>query len=270
MTAAHKKKKKRKKKKRPANYWTFREPRNRAIRNLNNTHVLTDFIEKSLRDLRSSLLKSEKQTEQEYVVPSSKGEKTVLSRDREEISGVLENAYNSGIYEQGIIVAVALAEDYLQTTLRTVLQWFPQKLKQNVAGENVVKSVNLDIILEAKSKEQLLSRLINKQMQGVFYGAPTRYFEYIEAVLNIDLPADLKKQFVEVKATRDVIVHNSGRANETYLEKAAELARVKNNEKLPVNSEYFSSTISHFKRLIVEFYKQVLAKYGDVEIEDRI
>lgn len=136
--------------------------------------MLTSFIEKSLRDLQRTLLKSEKQTEQEDVVPSSNGEKAVLSRDSAEISSVLENAYNSGIHEQGIIVVVALAEDYLQTTLKTVLRWFPQKLKQNVAGENVVKNVNLDIIVEAKSKDQLLSRLINKQMQGIFYGAPTR------------------------------------------------------------------------------------------------
>lgn len=67
-----------------------------------------------------------------------------------------------------------------------------------------------------------------------------------------------------------MIVHNKGRATETYLEKAAKLARAKNNEKLPVSSEYFSSTISHLKRLIVELYKQVLAKYGDVEIQERM
>lgn len=270
MAAPHKKRKKRKKKRKPANYWTFREPRNRALRTLNNTHVLTGFIEKSLRDLQSTLLKSEKQTEQEYVVPSSKGEKTVLSRDKAEISGVLEKAYNSGIYEQGIIVVVALTEDYLQTILKTVLRWYPQKLKQNVIGENLVRNISLDTILEAKSKDQLLSTLINRQMQGIFYGAPTRYFEYIEAVLNIKVPADLKTQFVEIKATRDVIVHNSGKANETYLEKAGDLARARDNEKLAVNSEYFSSTISHLKRLIVELYKQVLSKYGNVEIQERI
>jgi hypothetical protein len=264
--AAADKKKKNKKKKRSRSYWTFREPRNRTIRSLNNTYVLTSLIEKSLRDLQRNLLPGKKQPESEYVVPSSNGEKTVLSRDSTEISSVLENAYLSGIHEQAIIVVVALAEDYLQTTLRTVLRWFPQKLAQNVAGENMVKTVNLDVILEAENKDQLLSRLINKQMQGIFYGAPTRYFEYIEAVLSIKLPDDLKKQFVEIKATRDVIVHNSGRANETYLSKAAELARAKNNEKLPVNSEYFSSAISRLKKLIVVVYNQVRDKYGNINL----
>src|SRR3974390_793451 len=176
MAANSKKKKKKRKKYR--NYQSFREPRNRALRTLNNTYVLTSFIDKSLRDLQRTLEKSETRTEQEYLVPSSNGEKTALSRDSNEISSVLEKAYTSGIHEQGIIVAVALTEDYLQTILKTILRWFPQKLKQNVTGDNVVKNVNLDIILDAKSKEQLLARLINKQMQGIFYGAPHRYFEY--------------------------------------------------------------------------------------------
>jgi len=266
MAANSKKKKKKRKKYR--NYQSFREPRNRALRTLNNTYVLTSFIDKSLRDLQRTLEKSETRTEQEYLVPSSNGEKTALSRDSNEISSVLEKAYTSGIHEQGIIVAVALTEDYLQTILKTILRWFPQKLKQNVTGDNVVKNVNLDIILDAKSKEQLLARLINKQMQGIFYGAPHRYFEYIEAVLNINLSAELKKHFVEIKATRDVIVHNNGIANETYLEKTAELARAKNSEKLVVNLDYFSSTISRLKKLIVVVYTQVLAKYGNVEIKE--
>jgi len=254
------------KKKEYTHYRIFREPRDRAIKTLNNTYVLTSLTEKSLRAEQRTLSLSKKQAEQEYEVPSSNGEATVLSRDSAEIFRLLENAYVSGIHEQAIIAAVALTEDYLQTTLKTVLRWFPQKLRQNAVGENVVRTIGIDMILEAKSKKQLLSRLINKQMQGIFYGAPTRYFEYIEAVLNIKLPTDLKNQFVEIKATRDVIVHNSGKANETYLEKAGKLARAANREKLPVTAEYFSSTIAGLKKLVIVLYKQVLDKYGNVEV----
>ena len=254
------------KKQKYTHYRIFREPRDRAIKALNNTYVLTSLIEKSLRAEQRTLSPSKKQADQEYEVPSSTGEATVLSRDSAEIFRLLENAYVSGIYEQAIIAAVALTEDYLQTTLKTVLRWFPQKLKQNVAGENVLKNIGIDMILEAKSKKQLVSRLINKQMQGIFYGAPTRYFEYIEAVLNIKLSTDLKNQFVEIKATRDVVVHNSGKANETYLEKAGKLARAANREKLPVTAEYFTSAIAGLKKLVVVLYKQVLDTYGNVKV----
>ena len=129
-----------------------------------------------------------------------------------------------------------------------------------------IKTINIDMVLAAKSKEQLLSSLINKQMQGIFYGAPTRYLEYIEAILSIKLPTNVKDRFVEIKATRDLIVHNSGMVNETYLEKAGKLARAANHKKLPVTADYFSSTTANLKKLVLVLYKQVLDKYGNAKI----
>jgi len=203
---------------------------------------------------------------EQYEVPSSGGETIALSRDPTEIIRLLENAYQVGIHEQAIIAAVALTEDYLQTTLRIVLRWFPQKLKQNIVGDQVGRNVSLDMVLAAKSKKQLVSRLIDKQLQGIFYGAPSRYFEYIETILNVGLPSDLKDQFAEIKATRDVIVHNSGRVNEIYLQKAGQLARAANREQLPVTTDYFTSTIACLKKLVIALYKQILEKYGDIEL----
>jgi hypothetical protein len=204
--------------------------------------------------------------EQEYEVPSSDGETTTLSRDHGEVFRLLETAYTFGIHQQAIIAAVALTEDYLQTTLRTVLRWFPQKLKQNVTGDKIDRSISLDMVLAAANKKQLLSRLINKQLQGIFYGAPSRYFEYIENVLTLELPQDLKSQFIEIKATRDAIVHNSGMVNETYLEKTGKFARAANREKLPVDASYFVSAIACQKKLVVTLYKKALEKYGNAKV----
>ena len=210
--------------------------------------------------------KGEGQPEQEYEVPSSGGETIALSRDRVEIMRLLSNAFISGIHEQAIIAAVALTEAYLQRTLKIVLRWFPQKLKQNVSGERTDRTVSLDVILFSKDKNQILSKIINKQLQGIFYGAPSRYFEYIEAVLSIKLPPNLKDEFIEIKATRDSIVHNGGKVNDTYSEKAGKLARAENGERLPMDAVYFSATIANLKKLIVVLDKQVLLKYGNAAI----
>jgi hypothetical protein len=247
-------------------YDVFREPRNRTIKALNNTHVLTSLTGKSLRALHRTISRGEEEPEQEYEVPSSGGETIALSRDRVEIMRLLSTAFISGIHEQAIIAAVALTEAYLQRTLKTVLRWFPQKLKQNISGERTDKTVSLDVILSSKNRNQIVSKIINKQLQGIFYGAPSRYFEYIEAVLSIELPATLKEKFIEIKATRDLIVHNSGKVNETYLEKAGKLARGENGEKLPMDAVYFAGTVANLKKLVIVLDKQVLGKYGNAAI----
>jgi hypothetical protein len=61
--------------------------------------------------------------------------------------------------------------------------------------------------------------VIRKQLVTVFYGSPERYFEYIENVLSIQIEKELKDTFAEIKASRDIIVHNSGIANEIYVGK---------------------------------------------------
>src|SRR3546814_7747594 len=60
----------------------------------------------------------------------------------------------------------------------------------------------------------------------------------------------LSRKWFEVKATRDIIVHNSGIANDTYLKKAGDLHRVGDGQQLPVDADYFADTLSSMKSLI--------------------
>ncbi|MCA9408486.1 MAG: hypothetical protein KC733_07340 [Candidatus Omnitrophica bacterium] len=46
-------------------------------------------------------------------------------------------------------------------------------------------------------------------------------------------------QYVEVKATRDIYIHNQGIANQIYIEKSASHARVKKGAGLPITVDYF-------------------------------
>ena len=46
-------------------------------------------------------------------------------------------------------------------------------------------------------------------------------------------------KYIEIKATRDIYIHNKGNANEMYLSKAGSHARVKAEEFLPIDTIYF-------------------------------
>ena len=46
-------------------------------------------------------------------------------------------------------------------------------------------------------------------------------------------------KYIEIKTTRDILVHNKGVANDIYVSKAGTHARVEPGKWLPVNTIYF-------------------------------
>jgi hypothetical protein len=46
-------------------------------------------------------------------------------------------------------------------------------------------------------------------------------------------------KYIEIKATRDIYIHNLGIANEIYKVKANTLARVEAGQFLPIDTQYF-------------------------------
>src|SRR5437899_815206 len=154
-----------------------------------------------------------------------------------------------------------MTEDYLQTTLKSVLKWFPEKLKTSVDGRQVEKSVDFDLILKSATIDEVVDAMVRKQLLSIFYGSPERYFEYIESVLSIKIEAGLKDSFVEVKATRDIIVHNAGIANDTYAEKAGTKARAKPGDQLKNDEVYFGESIRCMKSLTQTVYSKSVAKF---------
>jgi len=251
--------------KKPTHYQLFRKRRTQTIRALNNVYVLNGLMSHGLESVTQEVKVAHKR-QLDFEIPSSTGETIVASRKRSKILKQLDIARTRGLNEQSLVVAVALTEDYLQWSLRHILRWFPHKLTANVAGEKVEKKVNIDAILKSKSREDLISWLIDKYVLAIFYDSPASYLRRIETVLSIDIPPRFKDQYAEIKATRDAIVHNNGKANERYGEKAGRLARAQPDESLPADSEYFSHVITHLKKLTQRVYQQLLGKYGNAKL----
>ena len=58
-----------------------------------------------------------------------------------------------------------MTEDYLQTTLKSVLKWFPEKLKTSVDGRQVEKSVDFDLIPKSATIDEVVDAMVRKQWQ---------------------------------------------------------------------------------------------------------
>jgi hypothetical protein len=238
------------------NYMVFRKPRTRTIRELNNIYVVAGVARNAVEDARSTL-QSGPRTKLRFEIPTVRGETVVAARNRSKILYLLERASNQDLFAQALVPAVAVTEGYMADMLRMVLRAFPKKL----SGKD--KKVELSVILDADDIGAVLEEVITTEINAAFYASPAKYFSYIEGTLSISIQEDRKLTYSEIKATRDIYVHNGGIANGLYRQKAGRLARAEPGASLPLDETYFDSAISCMKGVVQAIYKDLLKKYGD-------
>jgi hypothetical protein len=133
----------------------------------------------------------------------------------------------------GLFQIVTNVEALLTDSVRAVVAKFPKKLGQK-------RSVSLQLILESKSIEEVHIRATDELLHELSYKSPREFAEHFEQLLSINLlecPAYHK--YIEVKATRDIHIHNRGIVNDTYSRKAGSHARAIAGKYLPVTVAYF-------------------------------
>jgi hypothetical protein len=237
------------------NYMLFRKPRTRTTRALNNVFVVTEIARRAVAEARKTY-RVTPPSQLNFSIPTVRGEEIVVARRRNKILSLLDQALDRDFFAQGLVSAVAITESYLGEMLSLILRAFPGKL-----GTPEGK-VDLRMIVAAKSLDNLIEAIATKEIQTTFYASPSRYFENIEHTLSISIENKDKLSFAEIKATRDVFVHNGGIANRLYLQKADRLARAAEGRLLPMDDEYFSRSISLMKRIVRSVNEQLLRKYG--------
>jgi hypothetical protein len=124
------------------------------------------------------------------------------------------------------------------------------------------KKIDLKDIIAAKSLEEVYLSIINQKIFKLFYASPSDYFKYIGEGMQIKLDQDLVLNYIEIKATRDLIVHNKGKVNDIYIQKAGIKARAKDTKQnIPITLEYHISSYSILKKIVRETYESVSGHY---------
>jgi len=241
----------------PRNHMIFRRPRTKAIRTLNNIYVMNTIARSSLKEARNDL-RSDRLKRLNFEVPTVSGETITIAKRKTKVLSLLDEAIDRDLYSQSIITAVAVTEAYLVKSLTTILTWFPDKLSAEQ------KKIDFSLVLESDDLNEVILRVVQRQVYSVFYTSPRKYFEYMEKAFAFELPQEVKEQYAEVKATRDILVHNSGEVNDLYLSKAGNRARAEEGELIPLDSEYFEQSIRTMKALVTRVYTKLLKKYGNV------
>jgi hypothetical protein len=133
----------------------------------------------------------------------------------------------------GLVQLVTIVEAMLGDLIRAIVLKYPQKLGSK-------RTMALEAILEASSIEEIHLRATDALLNELSYKSPGEFAEAAQQLLSINLlecPAFHK--YMEIKASRDIFIHNRGVVNEIYERKAGSHMRVRSGMSLPADTVYF-------------------------------
>lgn len=148
---------------------------------------------------------------------------------------------------------ITIFENFFFDLLRLWLTAYPQSLG--------AKTVEFRRILDAPDKAAITLQVVNHELNEVMYKRPADWFAYLEGKANLgcSTPDEIAK-IAEVKASRDVLVHNRGVANKTYESKAGNLARYKDGQRIDIPEHYHRETWELLRKVITDISNAAIAK----------
>ena len=133
----------------------------------------------------------------------------------------------------GIYRLVTLTETLLSFILKNVLIEFPGKIPNK-------RKIDVSLALGADSIESIKIGIVDNILNEIAYKSPKEFAEEFHNYVGLNLLENpIYHKYIELKATRDIHIHNAGYANDIYLAKAGPLSRVKSGTYLPVTVQYF-------------------------------
>jgi hypothetical protein len=148
---------------------------------------------------------------------------------------------------------VSIFENFFFDLLRLWLIANPRSLGK--------RQVDFGTILELPDKDAVTEIVVRKELNEVLYDRPTQWFAYLKEKVKLGCPStDEIDRLAEAKASRDVLVHNRGIANATYLSKAGRLARFRDGEKVTIPERYHREVWELIRKIVSDVSDAAIAK----------
>jgi hypothetical protein len=163
---------------------------------------------------------------------------------------------------------VTHTEAWFSDLVRAIAAKYPKKIGPK-------KQIAISTALQATSIQSLRILATDHLVRDLTYKSPQDFAETVTPLFGINLlEIPPYHKFVELKATRDIYVHNRGIANDVYVRKANHFARSKPGELLIVNNQYFLDNYEAVLRLNEAVGDSLLAKWASplfeqIQREDR-
>lgn len=151
---------------------------------------------------------------------------------------------------------VSLFEHLFFDLLKIMISHQPQSL----SGK---KQVDYSTVFEAESKEALIGKLIEKELNEIKYKNVCEWFGYLYKIASIpELPKDELEKIAEAKASRDILVHNAGVINQVYIQKSGNASRFSIGEKIDISGCYTRDVWALLSKSLLIVIDAVIAKHS--------
>ncbi len=215
----------------------------RHFRFLNDLWIFTQLVRPQFKARGEELRASKSKAKKRYPVPK-RSRVTISRRTDADVGQVFIAQYERGVFETNIISIVSRTEAFVQECLLIAISANPEKL--SILDKS---GIPLDLFLTHEDRSALLERLVALRCQELMFAKPADYMRKVSEVLSVEIPEDRIEAYIELKATRDVLIHNQGLINRIYLDKAGQSARGGLGEELEIDADYFGEAIMSSKGL---------------------
>ncbi len=195
-------------------------------------------------------------------VPRKHDHPGIAKRNSTELSALLKRFANEELFANLLVTAVSRFEFYLTDVMGEYLRRSPEKLLRGPKGGDSTRVVQLQSVLESASLAELYEELIEQRTQAILYAEPKEYCTYFNAISELGLTEKDFEKFFEVKATRDLVIHNSLLVNELYKKKAGALSRGNIGDRLKVKKDYFEGALGAMKKMSSTIEALTRKKHG--------
>lgn len=192
-------------------------------------------------------VKSDKISLPSYQSLTHKKTKSVtISKER--IYGTFSHIYSLQNPRNSLIAALHAFEVYISDLVTFVYLDFPQKVF-GVGGEkNEIPEKISTIILDSQDKKEIIERIVEEKIRGLFYGNLSDLFLKDRAKLELgnlfkNDNSVLIDRFTEISARRNIYVHNGGKVDRKYI-RETKLTNNKIGTIIKINSDYLKDAIN--------------------------
>jgi hypothetical protein len=148
---------------------------------------------------------------------------------------------------------ISLFEDFFFGLIRLWLLKYPHRIFRNTLPVSVLYDVStLDAV-------RLLA--INQEINKQSYAKVREWFAYLDSVVKLDCPTSEEiDRLAEIKASRDILVHNHGVVTAVYEEKAGRLKRAVAGERLDLPRQYHRQSWELVRKVVGDLGTAAAAK----------
>lgn len=161
-----------------------------------------------------------------------------------------------------LVQLVTIVETMFGDVVRAVVLRYPLKL----GGK---RSISVQAVLESTTLEEVHLRATDSLLNELSYRSPAEFAESMQQLLSVNLmECPAFHRYMEIKATRDIFIHNRGIANDLYVRKAGSHTRVKSGMALPADIQYFLESYEHCLQIAEWLEVELHGHWHSSEYED--